>query len=67
MKKILFLILVTILFSCTAEPRCWKCTEYNLAPVNPKEFVVCTPEEYDYWNGKEVVVDGVVWRKTICK
>ena len=60
MKKLLFLVLLVLLFSCEHQ-HCGKCMViYEPLIRQPATFSVCSDAEFDYWNGREwVEPDGI--------
>lgn len=70
MKKLIGLLLLVALFSCEKQ-HCRKCqTQYIPGIIPPRTFVVCSDEEFNYWNGRTVqyVQDGnTVIATTVCK
>lgn len=63
MKKLIFLILITILFSCEkSKEKCWICTDYY---KNIPTQIICDPALVAHENGRRGVINGK-WHYITC-
>jgi hypothetical protein len=72
MKKLLFLILITILFSCEKpkeeKKQCWICVDqFNTGMPPLSKLITCDPVEASYQNSKKHYKDQGVWHNWTCK